>query len=210
MIFVNNEAILLSILISLLKYFSSGLCKIITNLSLLKRESAEYKRLFNEIKKLNTELRAIDQVNDFVNYALTQRKINKLQEMLDNEIKLFRKTSMKLTMYIKFLYKSMLVLLSIYLIWNYKSKPIVDFTMLIHKNETLVDSTTGTIFYPFDFIFSFPNFTLTNSIGVTIWLFILNRFMDIFYNKINFLFKPKIASKVQEPVIKLNEDIELD
>jgi len=214
MIIVNNEAILLSISISLLKYFSSSLCKIITDLRIFKHESADYKRLFSEIKELKKELNKIDQVNDFVNYALTQRKINKIQEKLDNEIKLFRKTSMKRTMYTKFFYNSFLVLLSIYFIWNNKNKPIIDFTMLINKNETLINNSQGaTIFYPFDFIFSFPNFSLSNSIGVTIWLFILNRFMDILYNMISFLFKPKIVTKTtefQEPLIKLNEDIELD
>lgn len=228
MIVVNNEAIILSILISFLKYFSTSLCKLITSLKIFKRETSEYKRLFCEIRVLKNELQKVDQVNNFVDYALTQRKINKLQEKLDNEVNLFRKNSMKQAMYIKILYNTMLVLLSIYLIWNNKNKPIIDFTILINKtslNETLagtvnsVGSSATTIFYPFDFIFSFPNFSLSNSIGVTIWLFILNRFMDILYNKVTFLLKPKSATTSNEQIptgqfshepMKLSEDIELD
>ena len=208
-IFFNSEAILLSILITFLKYFSTSLCKLLTNLKLFKSETAEYKRLNAELKDLKNELRSIDQVGNFVEYALTQRKMNKVQEMLNKEIDAFRKRSLKTTMYIKFAYKALIIILSVYLILNNKNKPIIDFTSLIERNNQ--NMTIATIFYPFDFLFSFPNFSLTNSIGVTVWLFILSRSMDILLNKIKcFIKPPKVVVEPQQPPMKLNDDIELD
>jgi hypothetical protein len=214
---VNTEAIFLSILISLLKYFSTNLCKFLTNLKkLFKSETNEYKIIYTEILQLKQQQNAIDQVNNFVDYALIQRKINKLQEKLDKEKNSLRTITLKQTMYIKFFYNSLIVILSLYLIWNNKNKPIIDFTSLVQKtllNETLSTTTTNlTIFYPFDFLFSFPNLNLTNSIGVTIWLFITNRFLDILFNKLAYFFKPKQAQQqvpLQEP-FKINDDMELD
>lgn len=205
----NLFAILLSLAVSILRHFSTAVCALIANLGIFRHQNKEYKALCAEITKLKADQLLIDQINNFAEHALLQRKINKLQDQIDKHVDSHRKKVIKFQMYIKGAYNVALVIMSLILIWHSRDKPIVDFSSLVShiSNEaTLMPSSNEsvpllnttpktTIFYPFDMLFAFPNLNRPNTIGVTAWLFITNRFLDIFLNKINFRSKVAVVKK---------------
>ena len=70
-------------------------------------------------------------------------------------------------------------MLSIRLIWSNYDKPIIDFAgMLPNRGD---DSN---IFFPLNHFLTFPTTSRVNCVGVTMWLFVLNRLIDIISNKI--------------------------
>ena len=50
-------------------------------------------------------------------------------------------------------------------------------------DDASLDSHDPILFYPLNNFLSFPSIHKRNSIGVTVWLFFVNRSMEIFLNK---------------------------
>ncbi len=73
----------------------------------------------------------------------------------------------------------MIVLMSGRLIWSNYDQPIVDFSDLVAKEYHDAD-----VFFPFNHFLSFPATSRVNCLGVTMWLFVLNRLIDISLNKL--------------------------
>lgn len=176
---INYLAIFLSFLINLMKRYSSKLCsyflsKFYTNES---QEIIEYR---NQLKLLRKEKDAINPMDEFARYALVDRKINKILDKLKENKGAIQSDRMKKMMYFNVVFTVVTVLLSLVLIWSNYSKPIIDFSALL-KNK---NSDELNIFYPFGKLLAFPSKDGLNSIGVTAWLLIANRFIDIMLNKV--------------------------
>jgi hypothetical protein len=104
--------------------------------------------------------------------------------------------------YIKVVYSCVIVLMSIKLIWSNYDQPIIDFSDILRGNNVAEVAEMGTqknlnIFFPLNFFLSFPNLDRINSLGVTFWLFILNRILDIGSNKFNILAVGKEEELIQ-------------
>ena len=89
-------------------------------------------------------------------------------------------------------YSCVIVLMSIKLIWSNYDQPIIDFSDILRGNNGAEAAGTTTqkdlnIFFPLNYFLSFPNLDRVNSLGVTFWLFILNRILDIGSNKFSTL-----------------------
>jgi hypothetical protein len=176
---VNLYGILFSFIITLLKYFSPHICesankKIFGNVS-----NANYMKLRDELRNLLKTQQTIDQVDDFAQYALVQRKINKINDQIESEIKQNRTAKLTTSSYIKVTYNAALILSSILFIWFNRDKPIVDLSSLV------ANPSQNTIFYPFDSLMAFPSIGHQNSVGLTAWLFTTNRLFDIALNRIS-------------------------
>ena len=178
---LNYLAIILSLLINLLKRYSSK----ISNLCVAKfflQGADEMTELKAELIKLRRERDSYSPIDEFAKYALVDRKINKLVDKLKESRSGASAQRMKKIMYFNGAIMTIIVLMSIVLIWTNNSKPIVNFDHL----ENSQDGSSRRIFFPLDSFLAFPSIHFKNSIGVTAWLFILNRSMDIFINKISF------------------------
>lgn len=174
--YINYSAVLFSIGIILLKRFSPKICQFIQIL-INRTESTELKNLRIELDKLKLERDSYNMIDEFAKYARVDRKVTKLNEEIQTHTNQSRTGRFKYSMYIKGINSAVIVLLSIAFIWSNYDKPVVEF--LTHSTEEL------NIFFPFNSFLSFPCKNLTNSLGVTFWLFILNRIIDIAYNKFN-------------------------
>jgi hypothetical protein len=176
---INVNGIIFSFIITLLKYFSAHICMFINKKLFQKSTSQKFAQLRDELRELIKVQQKIDQIDEFAQHALIQRKINKINDQIENEIKQNRSAKLTTNSYIKLTYNIVLVVLSILLIWFNKDKPIIDLS------STIDSSTNTTIFYPFDSLMAFPSVSRRNSIGLTVWLFTTNRLLDIVFNKIN-------------------------
>ena len=76
-------------------------------------------------------------------------------------------------------YSFLIVLMSMRLIWSNRDQPVIDFSDVVAPSP---DSDVD-IFAPFNFFVSFPASNRTNCLGVTMWMFTLNRLLDIVSNK---------------------------
>ncbi|RMZ92931.1 tail-anchored insertion receptor WRB [Brachionus plicatilis] len=177
---INYWAIFLSFVINLMKRYSSKLCSLIL-LKVYTKETPEITEYRNQLKCLREEKSSINPMDNFAKYALVDRKINKLVEKLKENKSSTQSDRMKVMMYINVVFTILTVVLSLLLIWSNYSKPIIDFSSLLDKS----DLGELNIFFPLNKMLAFPNKNGNNSIGVTAWLLIANRFIDIVLNKIN-------------------------
>lgn len=179
---INYWAIFLSLAINLMKRYSSKLCSLIL-LKFFANETSEITEYRNQLKILREEKNSINPMDHFARYAIVDRKINKLVDKLKENKSSIQSERMKIMMYINVVFTIFTILLSLILIWSNYSRPVIDFSSLLDKSNLNEQS----IFYPLDKVLAFPNKTGNNSIGVTAWLLIVNRFIDIILNKINTL-----------------------
>lgn len=177
---VNYWAILLSFLINLMKRYSSKLCSLLIS-RLNSKESPEIIEYRAQLKALREEKNSINPMDHFARYALVDRKINKLLDKLKENKSLTQSERMKIMMYINVIFTIFTILFSLALIWSNYSKPIINFSNLM-ENSNLSDEN---MFFPLSKMLAFPNRAGNNSIGVTAWILIANRFTDIVCNKIN-------------------------
>jgi hypothetical protein len=185
---INYTAITLSLIINLLKRYSSRICGLIQSL-LWRLSSSSSSAILSakKISKLNETLTNLKKERDsfspvdhFANWTLIDRKMNKLNDEITKEKSLNRSNSLSKTLYIKGFVMTLIALLSFVLIWLNFDKPIIDFTPFLNSSS----SQKLNIFFPFNYFLSFPSKTQSvNSLGVTAWLFITNRFLDILTNK---------------------------
>ena len=177
---INYWAIILSFFINLMKRYSSKLCSMVI-IRLNSKETPEITEYRSQLKALREEKNSINPMDHFARYALVDRKINKLVDKLKENKSLTQSERMKIMMYINVVFTIFTILLSLVLIWSNYSKPIIDFSILLEKSNL----SEQNIFFPLNKILAFPNKVGNNSIGVTAWLLIANRFIDIVLNKIN-------------------------
>ena len=181
---VNYFAIISSILIIFLKRFSSKICQNIQSILFImfnKKDSFDLNGILNEIKLLKNERDSFNPMDEFAKYALVDRKISKLMDTMQIQKNKVRSKNLANMMYIKGVYTFLISIMSIALIYVNYDKPVIDFSG-ISNNET-----NENIFYPMSLFLSFPCKDRSNALGVTAWLFVLNRSIDIFINKINLL-----------------------
>jgi hypothetical protein len=181
---INYIAIISSILINILKRFSSKLSLILVS-NLNKNEVKEISQLKNEINNLYKERDSYNQIDEFANYALVDRKINKLQEKLQAFKNIRRKNKMSKIMYMNISLTLIMIIMSIFLIWSNRNTPIIEFSGLFNDVNSIenLKENENSIFYPLSNLFSFPCTNKSNSVGFTIWLFIVNRLFDIIFHK---------------------------
>lgn len=188
---VNLLVVFLSFLINLSKRYSSEICShfLAKYFSFENKEINELKEEIRNVKKERDSLNPIDQ---FAKFALADRKINKLADKLKDYKSKIQSERMKKMMYFNVVFTVITVLMSIYLIWTNYDKPVIDFSSIFESDHSSKDELN--IFFPFGGFMSFPNKDRLNSIGVTAWLFIVNRFIDISINKFNSL---NVFSKIK-------------
>jgi len=78
---LNYFAILLSVLILVLKRFSARICQFIQVL-LSRSDSDELRQLYAELKDLSKERDGISMLDQFAAYAIVDRKINKVNDRI--------------------------------------------------------------------------------------------------------------------------------
>jgi hypothetical protein len=184
---INFIAIISSLLINILKRFTSKLSLILVSY-LNKNEIKEITDLKSEIDKLYKERNSYNQIDEFAKYALVDRKINKLLDKIQTSKNTQRKNKMRQIMYMNIFLTLVILIMSIFLIWSNRNKPIIDFSGLFNfasskQSSGEYDIINSNIFYPLNNLFSFPCTNKPNSIGFTIWLVIVNRLFDVIFYK---------------------------
>ena len=196
---INIIAIFFSFVLNILKRYSSKFCSFIIERLYSFNETSEINNLNLEIKNLKREKDSYNPIDEFAKYALVDRKLNKSLDKLQIQKNKIRSVKMKKIFYFNVVYTSIIGAMSIYLIYSNYDKPIIDFSNLVEDyssdnkgfnrldfpdymtNKSMPSDTL--IFYPMHNFLSFPSTHKKNSIGVTAWLFLINRSIDIFINK---------------------------
>jgi hypothetical protein len=186
---INYFAVILSFLLNLLKRYSSKICSFLLS-KYNPIETQELRELKSELDKLKEEKITYNPIDQFALYALVDRKINKIVDKIQELKNTNRSARMKYTVYLNVILTVIVVFLSIFLIWSNYNDPIIDLNALFSKNKISNEDTAEIdIFYPLNRFFSFPSTHRKNTIGVTAWLFIVNRFIDIVLNKLSCLYE---------------------
>jgi len=198
---INVLAIIFSFVINFLKRYSSKVCSFLIDKLYNFTETTEINSLNVEIKALIREKDQFNPIDEFAKYALVDRKLNKALDKLQVHKTNIRSVKMKKMFYFNMVYTFIIGVMSVALIWKNYDKPIIDFSSIITKYSTtpakvdnvdnLILNNTNTekiydgpiIFYPLNNFLSFPSTHKKNSIGVTAWLFLVNRSIEIFLNK---------------------------
>jgi len=184
---INYLAIILSFLLNLLKRYSSKICTFLLS-KYNPIETQDMRELKSELDKLKHEKASYNPIDQFALYALADRKINKIVDKIQEQKNTNRSARMKYTVYLNVILTSIVVFLSAFLIWSNYNNPIIDLNPLLHKDKVANEESADIdIFYPLNRFFSFPSTNRKNTIGVTAWLFIVNRFIDIVLNKMSCL-----------------------
>lgn len=178
---VNIIAILLVLVVNLLKRYSSKVSSLIMTLTY--SQSPEQKKsqdaIIAEIKVATEKRDALNPVDEFAQYALAGRELTKLNEQLKESRAKDTSARMRSLM----LVKTMLMLFvwgsSVALIWNFYDTPVIRFREMMDY-----EGYDMNLFYPFGGLLAFPCTRVANSIGVTLWLVITNRLVDIVVNKL--------------------------
>lgn len=177
----NFLAIALSVTINLIKRNSTKLGTVVVSLFHTNdRNLKSLSELNAEMKVLLKERDSYNQVDEFAKYSLVQRKVNKLTEKTKEVRNAQSKERMKASMCVKAVLIVLISLMSVMLIWYCYDKPVVDFQASIEKSYADANA-----FYPLNWLLSFPCAKTKNVIGFTFWLFITNRLIDIFANKLS-------------------------
>ena len=187
----------LSILIPIMKHFSASICSFLysalgskmakvfetvqaseerSHLDELLREEPIVRQ---EIITLKAEQSKLSQIDHFAAYAKIDRKLIKLNDKLEKIIIAKKTSKQNLRRLIKYTFNVLLAFFTIVFIWSFKQVPIYKFVERDMDNER-----KASIFFPLDFIVAFPSFSAVNTISVTFWLFIVNRFFSIVINKL--------------------------
>lgn len=184
---VNYSAVLLSLGVYVVKRNSAKLASAIVSHFVPGSRVAE-KRL----NELNVDLTRVvaerdthNQIDEFAKYSLANRRVNKILDEM-KAIKSEQSTArIKSLMYVKAFVMFLVSIMSIALIWHFYDKPLVRFTAYnVQTEATTTLSNENNIFYPLGGLLAFPQPKVINSIGVTFWLFLSNRLIDIFLLKI--------------------------
>ncbi|CAF0967825.1 unnamed protein product [Brachionus calyciflorus] len=177
---INYLAIFLSIVINLLKRYSSNLCSYFLAKFYL-TENSEISEMKDQLKNMRREKESINPMDEFARFAILDRKINKINDKLKENKMTVNSDRMKKMMYFNVVFTGITLVLSLALIWSNYSKPVIDFSILLKSKN----SDDISIFFPLNKVLAFPSKYGNNSIGVTVWLLIANRFIDICVNKLN-------------------------
>ena len=218
---INLVAILVTIVFNLLKRFSSRISSLFQSRGqndLL--ADIEVMRLnLVELKKERDKYNPMDQ---FALYARVDRKVNQLAHEIQLKQGEIRARKLKASIYVSGFFRIVDAIYHLLLIWYYRYTPIFDFAtypatdyapeahiignvyhITAHLDEG--SSQAWSLFSPISYILSFPSTNRCNSIGITFWLFLLNRVINIIIAK----FSPA-ANVVRPAEMVINTDIELD
>ena len=191
---INAWAILFSFLINFLRRSSSKICSFLVDKLYKITETNEINQLKTEIKTFQNEKDSYNPIDEFAKYALVDRKLNKALDKLNSLKSTNRTFKMKKMFYFNIAYTIFIGIISIALIWTNYDRPIIDFSNLVESYSSrnlngtapVYDAeNVAIIFYPLNNFLSFPSTDKKNSIGVTVWLFFVNRSIDMFINKYN-------------------------
>jgi len=169
----------LILLVNLLNRYSSRICPFLLEL----KERVIRKRVVStaaskrraDLAALMLERDSYNPIDQLACYVICERKINKLKDEAKGEESARRTRHMSHLMYVKGAFMALLGLLAVAIMWSFRERPVIVFSSGFNDVQ---------IFYPFDGFFAFPCATgCTNAIGVTMWMFIVNRFLEICLNK---------------------------
>ena len=200
---VNVWAIFFSFLINFLRRSSSKVCSFLVDKIYHSADSAELLTQNVEVITYQREKDSYSPIDEFAKYALADRKLNKALDKVAACKTKIRAFKMKKMVFFNVAYTIMIGVMSVSLIWSNYDKPIIDFSNLVETyasrrrdpasiatnlNDTLSHNVTHDheypiIFYPLNNFLAFPSTHRKNSIGVTVWLFFVNRFIEICINK---------------------------
>jgi hypothetical protein len=191
---INFYTLVLSFCINLLKRLSSKISQRI-QAKIYPFENENLKDLQEKSTAARKERDSYNPVDQFAAYSLANRKLNKFLDKNQEEINKIRSKRMQFMMYFNIIYNLLVILCSIILIWTNYDKPVIDFSGFMNNiykqtndtyNNELDEQPKARLFYPLDWLISFPNTKKTNTVGLTLWILITNRLFDIFLNKIGF------------------------
>ena len=187
---INYLAIFFSVFINLFKRYLSKISAFFVT-KFFSFQTSEINELIAELVKLQRERNAYNPVDEFAKYALCDRRVNKLADTIKEKKSNLSTDKMKKIMYFNAFFIALMVLMSVTFIWYNYNSPIIDFQDMAQEN-----GQSASIFFPFNSFLSFPNVNQKNSIGVTAWIFFLNRLIDISVNKCGSLFGKGEKAKV--------------
>jgi hypothetical protein len=200
---VNVFAIIVSLVINVLRRFSSHLSRYIVS-RLYKQKNLEIAVWRDELRALHEERSTCNPMDEFAKFALINRRINKLVDCMQTSNAKMRSAKVAKQLFVNAIFTGIVVLMSLMLIVTSYDRPVVDFSHLITSfspadhNRTTHESSSSSdvrLFYPVDYIISFPCTHRLNSIGVTFWLLIVNRLVEQLAIYVQFL--------VAKPAFKL-------
>lgn len=180
---INVIAIICSLVIYILKRNSAKICTKFVSLFYTFESNVEYNEMLKEKARLTCERDSFNPIDEFAKYAIGNRKVSKVDDRIKAITSEYATNRMKNLMYTKVFFWVLIALMSISLIWYNYDKPIIDFTSMVKRYSDLSGDELA-IFSPLSWFLAFPSTHRTNSIGVTVWLFVANRAMDILVNKI--------------------------
>lgn len=182
---INYLAVVVSLLINILKRYVSPLANFFTS-KLFPSLQASQQDLYAQLAELKSERDSYNPIDEFAKYALCDRKINKLVDKIKEGKSEVTTKRMKKFMIVSGVFYTLIAFASIWLIWHNYDRPVINFGI----NDEV------SLFAPLTRFLSFPSVRYSNSIGVTVWLFILNRLIDISIAKYN-LFKPQAKESLE-------------
>lgn len=174
---VNVIAILLAFLVNMLKRYSATLSTLVNMLvhrSSSRQQQKQAEEIAAEMREATSERDAHSPIDEFAKYALADRKLSKLGERLKETRARDASARMRTLVYIKAALMALVSFGSIGLIWSFYDQPVIRFSEADDSDD---------IFYPLGGLVAFPCTSVANSIGVTLWLVVTNRLIDICANK---------------------------
>ena len=206
---VNVFTIAASLAINVLRRYSSPLSRCIVS-RLYKVQNREMLVWRDELRSLRAERDTCNPMDEFAKFALVNRRINKLVDRMHASTAEMRSAKMAKQMFVNALITGLVVLMSLLLIWTNYDRPVVDFTHLVAPTNAYNQTTTTEeeeqqqhksvrLFYPVDYIVSFPCTHRPNSIGVTFWLVIVNRLVEQLATCVHFFLTTTTATTQRTP-----------
>lgn len=224
---INLVAILVTIVFNILKRLSSRIGQLFQSRD-QKDILADIELMRADLVKLKKERDKFNPMDQFASFALVDRKVTKLTHEIQLKQGEIRARKLKVSIYVSGFMRVVDAIYHLLLIWYYRYTPIFDFATypatdygpeahivgnVYHITEHLspMDGNSDqqwSLFSPISYILSFPSTNRCNSIGITFWLFLLNRIINIVIAKFNANTGGVVSQRPSEMVI--NTDIELD
>ena len=220
---INLVAIILTIVFNLGKRLSARITQYFQSRGKYDIQ-AEVEALRVKLIELKKERDKFNPMDQFALYARADRKVNQVAHEIQLKQGEVRAGRLKVSIYVSGIVRVVETVYSLLLIWFYRYTPIFDFGTYpasdygpeshIFGNVYYItehlrppnEASQSSMFAPISYILSFPSTDRCNSIGITFWLVVLNRTIDIIIAKLNKVEKMRPAAETAA----INTDIELD
>ena len=140
---------------AVLPHFLPGISKKVVDLTV--QENEKELQLRKDLKQLEEEIKTINMVDQFAQYAKLERKINKAKDELAKYKKSKSEVFLKLKLGTNIIFHIVQLICMLFIIWNYRSEP-------------LISLPSGWV-WPVGRILAFPT-GISGAIGVTAWLLV--------------------------------------